>query len=69
MVQFITSFCNLNHHTNKKDKSIDPSCRLCRTGREKPWHLAAECDALELKSRLHLGAFQADRRKWDATGL
>ena len=24
LTQFITGFCNMNHHTNKKDKAISP---------------------------------------------
>ena len=69
IIQFITNFSNLNHHTNKKDKRITPLCRICGDGREKPRHLATECDPLNTTSRLHLGAFQADTRKWDMAGL
>ena len=59
----------MNHHSNKKDPRIDPMCRLCGEGREKPWHLAVECDAIHIKSRLHLGQFHSDRREWTVEGL
>ena len=69
LTQFITSFCNMNHHSNKKDSRISPMCRICNKKREKPWHLVTDCDPLHITSRLHLGAFQADRSDWSVEGL
>jgi ribonuclease HI len=71
VVQFITSFSNLNHHSNRKNRGISPLCRLCDsdTDTENPWHLATECPAAHLVSRVHLHAFLQDHTQWSWQGL
>ena len=43
LVQFLTGHCNMRKHQWEKDKTIDPSCSLCGTGKlETPWHILTD---------------------------
>ena len=71
ITQFITSFNNMNHHTNRKDKRVSPVCRLCKipTSSERPWHIVTECPGAELLTRVHLNSFIQDHISWSIAGL
>ena len=50
MVQFISSFNNMNHHTERKRQNgtpQEPTCTLCCEGDETGWHLATECPVID----------------------
>ena len=46
MVQWITGFCNLRKHKQRKHNYMDPTCRRCETEEETPIHLTWECPAV-----------------------
>ena len=54
--------------TNKKDKEINPNCRICGETEEKAWHLITDCDPIANKSRYIMGKFHYDRT-WEVDGL
>ena len=48
IVQFVTGFNNMNHHTQRKvGRAQLPTCRLCDEGDETGWHLATECEKVD----------------------
>ena len=46
--QFITGHCYLRRHEAlvAQGQDLDPTCRLCESAPETPWHLLAECPRL-----------------------
>jgi ribonuclease HI len=66
LVSFITGHGKLGAHQNKIDPRLDPRCRICERGKETPYHLARECEVLEVRS-YHMIGLTAE--SWTAKGL
>ena len=45
-VQFLTGHNNLMRHRHIKDKTINPTCRMCKEAEESSLHVIAKCPKL-----------------------
>ena len=49
VIEGITGHNNLAYFQAKQNPSIDPTCRLCKEGKETLYHLMTECEALGIQ--------------------
>ena len=71
MVQWITSFNNMNHHTHRKDNEMESKCRLCeQPGKtESPRHIMSECEKTQARIQKFFPNYTLNSDQWDVQAM